>query len=187
MSQYLLTKLLPHGSNFLSDSAATKVNINASDVAAALGYGSLSKYACYMGLAKYCADIHASQQLLAHFERKIQRTITRKKWHDSMGRAKGLAILTLSESMHSIKCKHCKGHGTATKRNKINSIDERQLCKACLGTGNKQLSATQKSKIAQISTSSWTRTWKLRHDSFKDYADELECKAIKHLKKQLIT
>lgn len=183
MTARLLTKLLPHGTNLNGSGIRAKSDISATDVAAALAYGSLPKYASYMGLAKYCADDHAKYSLLQHFERKIQRKINKQKWHDSQGRAKGLALLTVAECIHETECKSCNGHGVFIKRTANNG----KTCRACNGSGKSQLSCTQQSKIASISTSSWTRTWKHRHESFLQYAYCLEDKAIKHLKKQLLS
>ena len=186
MTEKLLTKLLPHGANLTTNGIHTKPVISATDVAAALAYGSLPKHAYQLGLAKYCADKHAELTLSKHLERKIQRTINKNKWHDSEGRAKGLASLVIIECIHEIKCKNCNGRGFTGKYSRKNHWSYGKLCHSCNGTGAGRLSYTAQAKIAKLSTSSWTRSWRLRNEPFVQYTYGLEARIIKHLKHQLL-
>ena len=171
----------------MSEGIRGQSGISRSDVAAALAYGSLSKHAYHMGLAKYCNDKGAEGELLKHLERKIQRTIHKKKWRDADGRAKGLSLLVIQESVHGLLCKQCGGRGFIMKSLKNDGLVHRKPCEKCGGSGMGQLSETQRARITNIATSNWIKTWKPRNEEFMNYALDLETKVLQHLKRQLLS
>ena len=187
MTARLLAKILPHSTNLTNDgSASSKPLFSASDVAAALAYGSLPKPAYHLGMAKYCNDLDAERHLLKHLHRKIQYTITRKKWRNAEHRAENLALLVIRECIHEGRCKRCDGHGFIVRLTGKDRLNYGKPCKACDATGIARLSATQQAKIANISTPSWIKIWRPRHENFVQYAHDLESRVSRHLKQQLL-
>ena len=73
----------------------------------------------------------AEQALLKHFQDKIQRIIRKRKWHDTAGRAHGLALLILREEVHGLICKRCKGHGIILTYTRENNVNYQKHCEYC--------------------------------------------------------
>ncbi len=185
MTEKLLTKMLSRSVVFTGEGYGGKVGITGYDVAAALAYGTLSNPAYHLARAKYCDDKASEDKLLKYFQKKIQRTIGKNKWHNTKGRAKGLAWLVLHEGVYGIPCKACEGRGFLWKRRATKIKDWGKICHQCNGTGVGQLSAGKESAIAKISKVNWIKTWKSRNEEFIQYATELENKALRHLSHQL--
>lgn len=185
MTERLLTKLLPKNAVISGEGQGGNALITGFDVAAALAYGSLSKPAYHLGRAKYCNDKAAEKKLLTHFQRKIQRKIKTRKWHDTTGRAKGLAWLVLQEGVFGIPCKRCEGRGVIWTRRKKQGLGLEKTCYYCNGTGAGQWSDSKRADVAKISKVNWIKTWKPRNDAFIHYAIDLEHKVLRHLRRQL--
>ena len=181
MSIGLLNKLVPQ-SVALDSVSGGKTEITSSDVAAALGFGNLSPAACNYGLAKYCASKLAANELMAFFNDIIKKQVKTEQWTQGLKSTEGLAQLMMLEGVYGVHCNKCKGRGIAVHCKGGRGISKD--CEKCHGTGLGAHSERRRAGIANISSSSWDRHWKLRLNSLLVCAYELEEQLHRHLKYQ---
>ena len=158
MSVRLLNKLVPHSVS-LDSVGGGKADINACDVAAALGFGNLSGAACDFGFTKYCDDETSAYKLMDYFNAVVNKTALTEQWAQEIGDTRGLAQLMMLEGVYGVQCKKCKGvcSQVQCKENRLEVIN----CEKCNGTGLGMLSQRQRARIANIPSSSWDRHFRV--------------------------
>ncbi|WP_299494617.1 hypothetical protein [uncultured Shewanella sp.] len=181
MSIRLLNKMTPR-SVALDIVRGGVPEISSSDVAAALSFGNLSEAACNFGLAKYCSDNIATYKLMDYFNEIIKEKVKIERWSQGINETEGLARLMMLEGVYGVRCNKCKGRGHIIQAQKGRGVANE--CGKCHGSGLGTFSQRRRAEIANISSSSWDRHWKLRLDKLLVYAYELESQLNRHLKMQ---
>lgn len=174
MSEKLLTKLSIKGCD-LNTIRGGNIDITNYDVAAALGYGKLSKPAYYFARAKFCEDSQATQCLLEFFKHYVKKSLNSLKLNDTPKVVSGVCELMVSEAVFGIRCKKCQGLGHIKKG--ASFMD----CEKCTGTGTGNLSQRVRAKTVGVPVTTWHRSWNKHLPEFFSYVDLLQDEVKRHI------
>lgn len=172
----MLAKLTAQGVK-LEGGGGGSVLVSETDVAAAMGMGSLDPFACLVGRAKFADDGQAQQRLVRVVERRFARRCMDRGW--PMQRARGVAELAVFELIWSGTCPHCDGGGWAPRPRPTHA-----RCGACRGTGRKVLGVRDRAAIAGIGRTQFADAWQQRVDDLVWDLLEAQQAVISHLWRQ---
>lgn len=147
-------------------------DLTSSDIAAAMGIGSLKREEADILLFKYCGDITVRSSIWAwHFE-QIVRTARQESWRWRKGQLEILAVVTLSDFLADHICPACNGTQSAIIDNK------KVYCPVCEGVGKLLPTDRMYRKHLGVSKSAFSSFWKRRVDRCISQLQQTESNAI---------
>lgn len=163
------------------------VLIPASDVAAALGMGSLPRQVVLVGLAKYADDNQSQLALRDWVIARFRRRCVERGWKQNY--VDGLALLVVYELVNPTRCPHCLGRGkrwleVPVERGSDERVRRWTDCGRCKGGGVVRLSERDRAAIAGIKKSRFNETWAQRADELFAELVSLEDRVLRHLWRQ---